>query len=498
MKNKRSSGHDYISSTILKLALPYVVESLTYVYNLCIQHSIFPNILKVAKVIPLPKTKDLNDPNKFRPISLLSTISKPIERHVHKHLHDYLESNNLFYPLQSGFRPGHSCETALLHLVNRWLISVNEGKITGAVFLDLSKAFDLVNHNLLLNKLAIYNCSKTALNFFSSYLNNRTQYVVVNGNKSNAGVLQHGVPQGSILGPLLFTIFINDLHLSLSDKSITLSSFADDSTIDASSKSVKEVSEKLQRGIIEISEWCQNNNMILNASKTKSMIITTRQKHQIAPLLLNLNLNSDYIEQVNSHRVLGIIIDQQLSWKQHIDKTCKALSKNLFLLSRIKPLADMQARKIFYHAHIQPYLDYGSSLWDGASESSLKRLNSLHRRAIKLIVDTKEAISTDEKFVKLQILSLKEQHNFNKLVIMRKITLGTAPNYLSSFVQNNGRPQRRLGNEFFLPRAFLDIFKTSFSYSGPILWNSIPYDIRLIHSLTSFKSRLHTYLLHPC
>ena len=145
-------GPDNINSMMLKLALPYAVESLTYIYNLCIQQNIFPSALKAAKVIPLPKTKDLTDPNTFRPISLLSIESKPLEKHIHKYLILFIEDHNLLHPFQSGFRCHHSCHTALIRLCDTWLSAINKTQVAGAVFLDLKKAFDLVDHSILLKK----------------------------------------------------------------------------------------------------------------------------------------------------------------------------------------------------------------------------------------------------------------------------------------------------------------------------------------------------------
>ena len=173
INNNTSASSDCVSPTLLKLALPYIIESLTYIYNLSMDQNKFPSLLKIAKVKPIPKSGDLNDLNNYRPISLLSILSKPLERHIHKHMYKYLIENNLLNSSQSGFRPGHSCHTALIKMCDKWYASINESNVVGAVFLDLKKAFDLVNHDILMQKLAIYFAESEILPFLQSYLSNR-------------------------------------------------------------------------------------------------------------------------------------------------------------------------------------------------------------------------------------------------------------------------------------------------------------------------------------
>ena len=206
LENNKSSGPDGISNQLLKLSLPCIVESLTYIFNLCIEKNIFPSEFKMAKVIALPKIKDKLNPTDFRPISLLSVLSNLLERHIHVHLLDYLENSELLHPFQSGSRCKHSCNTALARLTHSWLTAMNKSEVTGVVFLDLKKAFDLVDHNILLTKLASYLQNSSSLPFCKSYLENRTQCVLLHGWYSSEGSVRFGVPQGSVLGPALFNI----------------------------------------------------------------------------------------------------------------------------------------------------------------------------------------------------------------------------------------------------------------------------------------------------
>ena len=493
MANKKSCGSDQISAKLLKISLPYIVEPLTYVYNLCIQRNTFPAHFKDAKVVPLPKSNDLTSANNFRPISLLSILSKPLERHIQKHLQRYLDNRNLLYSFQSGFRSKHSCHTALTRLIDNWLLSMNQSQLTGTLFLDLSKAFDLVNHNILLSKLGLYLCNTAAVSFFRSYLSNRTQRVFHNGLYSSSGIVRHGVPQGFVLGPLLFCLFINDLPLHLRNKDVICDLFADDATLHTPDKSVTVVSMRLQQSLQEVSDWCNTNRMVLNPSKTECMIITTRQKHQLEPLSLSLSLNGTAIKQVAKHRLLGVTVDNQLQWKFHIEHICKIISKNLFMLSKLRYITDTETRKVFFNAHVRSHIDYASTVWDGSSESNLKRLNSLHRRAAKLILPESQ-LSTDQKLKKLEILPLSRHFQFNKGVFMFKMCRQSSPSYISNMFTEKTSERSRAGTLLKVPYPRIDIYKTSLAFSGSSLWNSLPIKIKSAVGLPSFKNSLFSYL----
>ena len=495
LKNKKSMGPDKISPSLLKLSLPYIVEPLTYIYNLCIEHSMVPTALKTAQVFPLPKSKDVSDLNNFRPISLLSVLSKPLERHTHKHLMNYLEKYKLFYPLQSGFRPHHSCQSALTHLCDTWLTAINQHKLTGAVFLDLKKAFDLVNHKILSKKLSVYLRNSATLSFFESYLENRSQYILTNGRFSSTEFITRGVPQGSVLGPVLFCIFINDLPKSITDKLLSCNMFADDTTLHSSAASMSEVQSSLQKGLNDVSEWCRSNEMMIQPKKSKCMVITSRQKHQLEPLTLNLSIDSNTIEQVHTHKVLGINIDDELRWENHINSLSKKLARNMFLLNRLKFYIDVDARKMFFNAHCLSHINYASTIWSNAAENHLKKLDSLYKRAAKIILPD-PLLSTLQKQTTLDILPLNKQLDFNKLVAVFKTRINLAPDHITNLLIES--TNRYHSQNYLLPLTRIDLFKTSFSFSGAFLWNSLPPYLKLCSSLSSFKSKLrHHFHIFP-
>ena len=354
LKQSGTRGLDGIDGKILKLSAPVIAETLTYVYNLCIDKSDFPVQFKNARVIPLFKSGDPSQPSNYRPISILPVLSKPLEKHINKHLSNHLENNDLLHINQSGFRKNHSCQTALVNLVDQWLSNINQNKFSGALFVDFAKAFDVINHELLYRKLLCYGVSDQCLQLITSFLTNRYQVVCMDRSNSDIREIKYGVPQGSILGPLLFSVYVNDLPLYIPE---LCELFCDDTTIHTSHHNLASVFDSLQKCIDKLTTWSHFNHMSLNPHKTKLMIITTRQKRQnIATDLPTLSISNDPVEIVDTHRVLGVMIDSSLSWHSHINYLSKLLSRKVYQLCRVKHFLDLHARLLFFHAHILSHI----------------------------------------------------------------------------------------------------------------------------------------------
>jgi hypothetical protein len=494
LPNKKSMGSDTISTYLLKTSLPYIIEPLTYIYNISIQTNIFPKEFKIAKVIPLQKTRDTTELTNFRPISLLSILSKPLEKHIHKHLTLHIDRHNLLHSFQSGFRKFHSCHTALVRLCDTFLSAINKREMAAAVFLDFRKAFDLVDHNILTHKLQFYINNNLTVKFLSSFLQGRLQRVYVDGEYSQLGKVSCGVPQGSILGPLLFSLYVNDLPLHISNTNVSCDLFADDSSLHTCSTNLSQLKSDLQDSLTDVSNWCTQNKMILHPQKTKSMLITTRQKHQRAPLELKLMLHNNLIEQVSSHKVLGITIDDEFKWQIHINNINKTIARNLHLLRKLNYFVDNDAKKLFFTAHCLSHINYASSTWCGAAQIHMKKLNSLHRRGLKLI-SGHPTISDNSNTHSSDILSLPNQFRYNIAVFMFKVRQGLTPNYISHFFTE--APARYGSSNFILPRTRVDLYRTSLTFSGSTVWNSLPPTIKSCNSLSQFKASLKRYMLQP-
>ena len=262
--------------------------------------------MEKANVCPIYKGGYVKKCSNYRPISILCNICKILEKHVHSHFYAYLNSHNLLSPAQSGFRKFHSCETSLISLMEGWTNSIEKGLLNGLLFLDLKKAFDLVCHEILIQKLKLYSCNDRTLKWFQSYLTNRTQRTIYKGTRSNSMCISSGVPQGSILGPLLFVAFINDLP-SIISSSIEL--YADDTTITAQGKSLNEVEFKLQEGANKVSRWCRANRMAINCIKTKVMLMSTSKRLSLLPSPnLNIKIDDVCLENVSHYRIQKLII----------------------------------------------------------------------------------------------------------------------------------------------------------------------------------------------
>ena len=362
----------------------------------------------------------------------------------------------------------------------------------GTVFLDLRKAFDMVNHDILIKKLYFYFQNTDSLSLFSSYLSERSQVVFQNGCTSAPGTVKCGVPQGSILGPVLFCLFINDLPLAIRNEDTILDLFADDSTLHTKGTDITKIETSLQSGVIDVNDWCHINNMLLHPKKSKSMLITTRQKHQRKPLKLNITLESISIEQVSEHRLLGVIIDDELTWKSHIHCIAKKISRNLFLLHKLRPLVTADGLKSFFSAHCMSHLNYASNIWFRASEVHIKKLESLHKRGLKIMC-VQNNLTNLEKYSVLDMLPLSKQFEYNMGILMFKILNGNVPLYLNTFIH-----KPCIGNRLFnckLPFPRIDIFKNSLAFAGSFVWNSFPANVKSCHSLYTFKHSLRKHLM---
>ena len=268
-------------------------------------------------------------------------------------------------------------------MVDDWITAIDNNNLTGTVFLDLSKAFDLVDHEKLFQKLKLYHFHNSSLEWFKSYLEDRSQKVAISGMLSKSRNISIGVPQGSVLGPLLFIIFINDLPLCTHHS--TTNMFADDSTLTATGKTTDEIATNLTADLNNVQEWCAQNSMSLNVSKTKAMLFSSKTK--AINETSKIHIGSQPIDYSSQEKLLGVTVDSSLNWSEQIDKTIKKCNSLLFLLGRIKVFLSIPNRKLFYNAYILPHIDYCCTIWGNCSKDLTDQIIKFQKKAARLILD---------------------------------------------------------------------------------------------------------------
>lgn len=496
----KAIGTDNISAKMLKLAGAAIAQPLCRLVNCSIDLKSFPCVWKTARVRPLHKGDDASEMDNYRPISVLPVLAKVIEKHVHASLYNYLCTNNLLYKYQSGFRRNHSTETAIIKLVDQLLFNADKNMVTSAVFIDYRKAFDTVSHNVLLRKLEAYDLSADAVSWFASYLQERQQYVCIGGYSSPMLPLVAGVPQGSVLGPLLFLVFINDLPLE--SKEVTTDIYADDTTITAAadwSKSSELVST-MNFAMESITNWTSENRLSINQSKTKSVLFASKRiRSKMPPNNQDLNITlpgSDTpITQVKSQKLLGVTLDQDLTFDDHVESLGKKLSKRIGLLKRIKNCLPYEERVSFYTATIKPALMYGSSVWTLCSKSNIDLIFKLQKRAARVILNVDNCARTVPLFNRLKWLPFYEEAKINRHCILFKRVYGNLPEYMDDILIRNSDIHKRSTryNEinFICPKYKLETEAgRSFTVTSIKEWNSLPIDVRKLSTVKSFKSFL--------
>ena len=479
---------------------------LQHILNLSLQTGIFPDSYKNAHVKPLIKKPTL-DPEilkNYRPVSNLPYFSKIIERVVAAQVQQHMDDNNLNNPHQSAYRKHHSCETANLKVQNDILRAMDRGFVVIHVMLDLSAAFDTLDHAILLKRLEnMVGVSGTALSWFASYLSGRSQQVVIDGSVSAKSKLTVGVPQGSVLGPILFNIYTLPLYQLARDNDTFSEFYADDSQlyVVCNIDSIGHNFNVLETCIFRFMSWMSRNRLKLNGDKTEMTVFAKpRASSRVRPLLPSLHIDNATIDPQPNCRVLGSFFDSEMSMEKHISNFCKSANFQINNIYSIRKYLDPETLETLVHAFVSSRMDYCNSLLFGITKQNLKRLQRVQNRVARLCLGIRkyDRISNMSLLRTLHWLPVSFRIEFKLLLITFKCIHGLAPPYLSELidVRSTGRTLRSsAGLLLDIPKSKTKTFgERAFSSSAPRLWNDLPLHLRSAESVATFKSNLKTYM----
>lgn len=492
-------GWDGIGVRVLQDIKSHIAKPLAYLINLSLGTGVFPQCMKLSIVRPLYKNKDHKVMSNYRPISLLSNISKITEKIVKKQLVSYLESNNILSERQFGFRKGMSTHDAIDLVTSEIYANLDGGKKSLSVFLDLAKAFDTVSHSLLINKLERLGLGGTALAWFKCYLGNRMQKVKLNNTLSSpVPCPAFGVPQGTVLGPVLFLVFMNDLSTleTIIDGRICM--FADDTALLFHSSSWSECHEKAARGLRMVKRWLDNNLLTLNVEKTRCIAYSLYENGQ-PPQQLHLKLHNftcdsrpssgctcSVIERVSNMRYLGVQFDQHINWKSHIDLLSKRVRQLSYYFYRLKNIVNNNLLKIIYFSLVQSVLTYGILAWGGAYPTLLRPACIAQNNVLRSMLGRRRYDSASAMYNQLSLLTLRDLFILNTLKTVNISKDKFEP--VSHGLGTRGETGARLN----VPRRNTTQGMRHWSVLGPRLYNLLPHRVKTdANFYASVKTLLH-------
>ena len=485
---KKSSDIYDISPELVKLSAQPVAQTLTIIFNMSINEGCFPEALKTAKVIPLHKGESVLTVSNYRPISLLPIFSKIFERLIFNRLTEFIEKKNILTKNQFGFQKNKSTELAVTSIISR-ITNANDNKESSyCIFLDFAKAFDTVNHDILLEKLKHYGIKNKAFLWFKSYLSKRTQYTQIGDKLSDVGYIKHGVPQGSILGPLLFLLYINDITEASSILKFFL--FADDTTVFYSDKTNSSTEETINKELEKVSNWLAANKLSLNVKKSIFMHFHYgRQKKST----LNIKINNTNIEEKDTAKYLGTLIDNKLNWKSHTQFVKTKLSRAIGIISKIRYFSTEDVLLNLYYSFVQSHINYNLLNWSCANKTTLNPISVCLKRVIRVIQFENKYEHTAPLFKNLKILPLEEQIKHKQAIFMWKLSHNLIPPPVCDLF--NKLPQNP--NKFHLHNPRTEHGKRLIIYSAVKSWNTeVPLHLKSLISLKNFNVKYKEYLLN--
>ena len=463
---------------------------LTDLFNFSLTTGKVPNLWKQANVTPVFKKNEPSDVANYRPISLLNTIGKVLETIIHKYVFNFLNDHQIFTTLQSGFVPGDSTVNQLVEIYNTFCQALDEGKEVRAIFCDISKAFDRVWHKGLLFKLNSVGISGSLLQWFTDYLDNRKQRVVIPGVWSDWSLVKAGVPQGSILGPLLFLLYINDIVENI-NSSVRL--FADDTSLYIIVDNPTQAAYQLNSDLLKIHQWATKWLVTFNPSKSESVIFSRKRNKTEHP---NIFMDRQPIQEVNSHKHLGIFFSSDCTWHEHLEYIkCKAWAR-LNVMRKLKFKLDRKSLQTIYFTFIRPILEYADVVWNNCTQYEINELDKIQNEAARIVTGATKLVSINSLIKETGWETLLTRRKKHKLFLFYKMQNDMSPNYLSSLVppsvgNTTNYPLRNSTNSHTI-HTNSQLYFNSFLPSVIRDWNELSEQTRNLPSIASFKREINS------
>ena len=485
LKIHKATGPDGIPGRLLKLCANELASPFTLLFQVSLDTGTIPQDWKKAKIVPVFKKGDKGKVENYRPISLTSIPCKLLEHIIHSSVMDHFDKFQIIDDAQHGFRQKRSCESQLITTLRDFSNCLNNKEQIDAILLDFSKAFDKVDHQQLLLKLHQYGIQNSLFAWLKTFLSDRTQTVVVDGQESLAKPVISGVPQGTVLGPLLFLVYINDISKNLSSKT-KIRLFADDSLLYRTISSKQDTIE-LQKDLDILQKWESDNSMEFHPDKCQVLRITNKRK----PITSYYPIHSIQLQITDSAKYLGVTIDSNLKWTKHYDNICSKANSTLAFLGRNLYCCPRPVKEACYKALVQPVLEYGCCVWDPHHQNHILKFEKIHKRAARFVTNNFSLIqgNTVKNMRELSWIPLEERRARIKLCTLFRAKLGLIDIPIQDLIQVKSNTRRQTSH-YFTPQSTVDSHLYSFYPNTLRLWNSLPEDTKSISTVAGFKHEL--------
>lgn len=497
LPNKTSSTNG-ITTKILKSAFEIIGNRLLDVISTSLETGEVPKNWKVSTVVPIEKKPNTSNCNEYRPVNMLPSYEKVLELLVKDDLCNFIENNNILTNCQSGFRKNNSCETAIQSVLVQWKGVLNKKLYVGAIFLDFKRAFETINRPLLLEKLERMGFRGTVLKWFNSYLINRMQVCKYKNSVSEPREVLHGVPQGSVLGPILFILYLNDIvtYIKNSIARVEIQMFADDTLIYVTGNDIDVIIETLNEALEHICKWLTKNNLTLNTEKSKVMLLSN-QFSTINNSNRHVEINQQKIQRVTEFKYLGVIIDQHLKFSSHANYVIKKVSKKVYFLCRISSFLSEWSKLLVYKTIIAPHFIYCPTILFMFNNSEFYSLQKIQNKALRSILNCNSYTSIRFMLEQVEILSVRQIIMLNVFIFLFKLLNNMLPTHLleyCSFINDIHDYNTRNNQNFYVERSNTNYGQNHLFNKGLRLYNDLPQEIKNSSTIIMFKIKCTVYV----